>query len=773
MSNGTLDASWSCLEIVDNGSLTSIDFSGLSSLKDLTIDRNRNLTSLDLSGLSSLKDLDIHGTDVTSLDLSDLSSLEDLFMVANNALTSLDLSDLSSLKDLLIIYNEALTSLDLSVLSSLEDLYIAQNDALTSLDLSVLSSLKDLYISKNGALISLDLSDLSSLKNLYIGYNDALTTIDISSLSFTRALWVTNNPLLTTLTYSGTCANSLYSDEPDLEGLPRCDSASPAPKPSVIISETSLEIPKGGGSAEYTVNLSSRPSGDVIITPSSDSEIIKIETKELYFRGVSEPLITWREQGSLTFTQDNWDTSIRVSTNSIVADGDYIITHNVSSTDYQDISAPEVKIKVSSDLSTMGLRNVLKEINQALACEVIEAIELRTLQSQYCQSINRATFEKEIDRLTFNHKEILRERRVLEVRDIEDDFNIQGLNKIIPFMPRLLRIHIMGNHKLSQIDLDLSNLKGGRLSSLFINKNDSLEQIKINSIKTQNLVISRFYVRKDYEDQNTTPGDPASNTVRFCSPSSTRYKFDLLRLQRRTSLTPFKDGWGYKCRLPSVRLFPTARHLELGSAFATLDNSANESYAERGHGHDILREIFLGEQASVENLSIGRAPEITEIDLQEAQPITNLTINTHAQSDGNKSFSQDMYDTPSEAVIEFFNKYYSQLDGLAMRLSLDEHMLYWPPESKNYEKIIYFNRKQSIKNLAIPLVQSFVIDDRDLFIESAVKHILTFPSLRYLQELGYIENDSNHITLRNALLVRQALGTGEIKGYRQEKMKVP
>ena len=296
----------------------------------------------------------------------------------------------------------------------------------------------------------------------------------------------------------------------------------------VFISKTSLEIQEGS-SGEYQMRLRSKPSGNVIITPSSDSEFIEIETKEPYFRGVSEPIIRWREQGSLTFTQDNWNTlqTIRVTINaSVPGSGEYTITH---STDHPDIIAPDVKIEVytASD-QTERLKNLLKEIDQALACEVIEAIELRTLsvenrinqKTSYCHSINPARFETQIDNLTDKHREILEDRRVLEVRDVYTDFDISGLNEIVSFMPKLRRIHIMGNHLLKKINLDLPN----PLETLFINENDAVETITINSIKTTNLVISRFYVREDYENAYTAPGDPVNNILRYCSPSSTDYR---------------------------------------------------------------------------------------------------------------------------------------------------------------------------------------------------------------------------------------------------------
>ena len=220
------------LTISRNHALTSIDFPGLSSLTQLNISRNHALTSIDFSGLSSLTQLNIGFNDaLTSIDFSGLSSLTQLtigshpaFIVnygtGNNALTSIDFSGLSSLTQLIIGGNRALTSIDFSGLSSLTQLIIGGNpfagslssggqgnDALTSIDFSGLSSLTQLTIEGNRALTSIDFSGLSSLTSLTLNIegNDVLTSIDFSGLSSLTSLTlnIEGNDVLTSIDFSG------------------------------------------------------------------------------------------------------------------------------------------------------------------------------------------------------------------------------------------------------------------------------------------------------------------------------------------------------------------------------------------------------------------------------------------------------------------------------------------------------------------------------------------------------------------------------------------
>ena len=95
VSEGTIKAACTSLSIRNNGSLTSIDLSGLSKVDHLIIEYNDALTSIDLPGLSKMRDLVISDNHVlTSIDLPGLSKVGDLVISDNYALTSIDLSGL-------------------------------------------------------------------------------------------------------------------------------------------------------------------------------------------------------------------------------------------------------------------------------------------------------------------------------------------------------------------------------------------------------------------------------------------------------------------------------------------------------------------------------------------------------------------------------------------------------------------------------------------------------------------------------------------------------
>ena len=168
VANGTLNPTWTCLDI----------------------QASPNLTSLDLSDLGNLRELVIDGTALESLDLSSLGNLQMLWIgiwtgwkgEGNNALESLDLSGLRNLERLFISGNDALTRLDLPGLGSLWELDI-DGTALESLDLSRLGNLSYLIINGNDALTSLNLSGLCSLKGLLISANNVLTDTNWAGLT--------------------------------------------------------------------------------------------------------------------------------------------------------------------------------------------------------------------------------------------------------------------------------------------------------------------------------------------------------------------------------------------------------------------------------------------------------------------------------------------------------------------------------------------------------------------------------------------------------------
>lgn len=173
-----------------NNSLTSLDVSGLNSLKSLSCDGNR-LTSLDVSGLTRLEALYCGNNELTTLDVSGLTGLAALHC-SDNQLVSLNVSGLTALMTL-YCYNNQLAALDVSGLMMLKELDCWKN-RIESLDVSGLTRLTTLYCNDN-RLVSLCVNSATSLQTLHCWNND-LTSLDVSGLTRLTALSCQNNPLV-------------------------------------------------------------------------------------------------------------------------------------------------------------------------------------------------------------------------------------------------------------------------------------------------------------------------------------------------------------------------------------------------------------------------------------------------------------------------------------------------------------------------------------------------------------------------------------------------
>ena len=370
-----------------------------------------------------------------------------------------------------------------------------------------------------------------------------------SQLTFTEDNWKESQAITVSGFIIGqpsgnfTITHAISGEDYDYQNISAPDVMVKVLEHGVIISPQSLEIPKGG-SAEYTVMLSRPPSDDVIITPSLSPTIPS---------GFSGPIARWVGP-DLIFTQDNWDKpqSMRVTPESGDEDGDYTITHYVSSTDtdYQGISAPDVMMKVFTpdSLNSLGeLKDTLRYMTDKkwpLACEVFQMIK----RNHGVQCSDPEDLKEEIKDLDDNDLQQLKSASLFQIRNskdlriIERDdliFNRRNISSILDFMPNLRELHIMGNHELDSIYLDLG---GYSIDSLFINKNDSLKHVSIINLKTKNLVISRFSSDIEhhvYPSSTTTPGDPRSSTevpghwleyFPYCSNDT--YKVECLRAYR-------------------------------------------------------------------------------------------------------------------------------------------------------------------------------------------------------------------------------------------------
>ena len=155
----------------NNNNLESLDLSGMSYLKDLTLAKSNKLKSL--TGLTS------HAT-LTTVDLTDCTALTTLDCYSNTKLTSLNVSGCTALKTLNCYKNEVLSTLNVSGCTAMTTLK-CYNDKLSALDVTTLTNLTTLHCyGENQAFSSLDLTKNTKLQDLRVLYNRSLTSLDLT-----------------------------------------------------------------------------------------------------------------------------------------------------------------------------------------------------------------------------------------------------------------------------------------------------------------------------------------------------------------------------------------------------------------------------------------------------------------------------------------------------------------------------------------------------------------------------------------------------------------
>ena len=191
-----LEGSWDDNDNYIAHPLTTINFSGCSSLERFVCYRADNLTELLLDGCTSLQEMHLYGGRISTLDLSGFTSLQTLSVENDDeerrgALTTLNVSGCTSLQEL-FCYGNQLTTLDVSGCTALENLYCYMNK-LTALDVSGCPALSDLDCGDN-MLTTLDVSQNYALLGLSCYSND-IATLDISNNSALTHLYCENNKL--------------------------------------------------------------------------------------------------------------------------------------------------------------------------------------------------------------------------------------------------------------------------------------------------------------------------------------------------------------------------------------------------------------------------------------------------------------------------------------------------------------------------------------------------------------------------------------------------
>ena len=167
-----------------DGTIDTLNTTGMTNLQTLLVRHNPNLTQLDLTTNVNLQRLQIalfsSNTGITSID--------DIVGISNTQLTTFDgdqssLTSLGALESLttltsIIARGNNLTTFDISLLINLEVLDVRDNN-ITSLDISTNIMLEELNVNSNN-IASLNVSNNTALTELVVS-NNPLTSLDISA----------------------------------------------------------------------------------------------------------------------------------------------------------------------------------------------------------------------------------------------------------------------------------------------------------------------------------------------------------------------------------------------------------------------------------------------------------------------------------------------------------------------------------------------------------------------------------------------------------------
>ena len=197
--------------------LSSIDVSNMSALEILHCNRvNSSLTNVNLTGATSLRELSLHSnTALTSLDISTNTALETL-SIYNSSITSLTTTGAISLKEI-HAYSSSLTSLDLSTNIALEKVQ-AHSSSLTAINTNGAIALKELYVYQT-SIPEIDISTNTALTILHCYNNNVLTAINTQGAAVLSDLQCNSTALATLDISSNENLTTLYCQNTSLVSL--------------------------------------------------------------------------------------------------------------------------------------------------------------------------------------------------------------------------------------------------------------------------------------------------------------------------------------------------------------------------------------------------------------------------------------------------------------------------------------------------------------------------------------------------------------------------
>ncbi len=161
----------------------ALDFTSLSELTRLSLNRNTGLTGINVSGLMKLERLGLGRTSITSLDVSGLTEL--LVVHANtggDVLTTVDASGCTKLVRLKLKQESGLTSLNITGSNNLEQINV-KSSGLTNLDLTGKAELIRFTCNSSPLSSLTNLGDATKLESFGIANSMLSGPIDLTGLN--------------------------------------------------------------------------------------------------------------------------------------------------------------------------------------------------------------------------------------------------------------------------------------------------------------------------------------------------------------------------------------------------------------------------------------------------------------------------------------------------------------------------------------------------------------------------------------------------------------
>lgn len=189
-----------------SSTISSIDLSGNSKLKVISVRYASSITEVNVEGLAEVLEINIAQTSVTAIDISDMKKLTS-FYAPNSSLAAVDFTNNTALKEI-SIYGTKVTTLDVSPCKSLNSLY-AGIKTLTSLNLSGNTELTYLSMDDSGV----SEVDFSSLINLveFTAKESNLKNADLSKSPLLTTFYCRNADYLEVIDVSAATKLSTFS----------------------------------------------------------------------------------------------------------------------------------------------------------------------------------------------------------------------------------------------------------------------------------------------------------------------------------------------------------------------------------------------------------------------------------------------------------------------------------------------------------------------------------------------------------------------------------